>query len=432
LSRLTASTVGASSRYLGDKLLDGLRDEAGKVAARSARLHTAGETLASTMGEMKGAAMKLGQFLSVDNVVLPAEMRKALTVLQKGAEPMAGDQARRLLEARLGRPTSELFAAFDELPVGAASLGQVHRAELHDGTQVAVKLQYPNMVQRLEDDLANLKIMLRLAPIAALRGQVGPYIDELRRAFLAEADYCAEADNLDDARHRTETMPTIVVPEPVRSHSCETVLTMTYLDGVPLLAGWKALPASRRDALGADLLLFYADTFHRQQWLHGDPHPGNFLLLDGDRIGVLDFGCVCRFEADLTDGFLRLLVSIWEGRPEDAVGIYEGMGFGGGEVSVSAATLDQFHRLALAPFYAAGPFDWGAWAVAGEMRRFFIENVSFFQLTPPSEALLYLRVLSGLRGMLHEVGARVDISGPARAMARDRLGAPDSTASNKG
>jgi predicted unusual protein kinase regulating ubiquinone biosynthesis (AarF/ABC1/UbiB family) len=431
LGKLTATTVGASSRYLGDKLLDGLRGETGRNAARSARLQQAGETLAGTLGDMKGAAMKLGQFLSADAALLPDEIRKALEVLQKGATPMQPDQVRRLLEARLGQPTEALFASFDEQPVGAASLGQVHRATLLDGSPVAVKLQYPDMVQRLEDDLANLRLMLRLAPVSALRDRQEEYIDQLRSAFLAEADYHQEADNLDEAVRHCAAMPNIAVPRPVRSHSCSTVLTMSYLEGVPLVEGLRALPAARRNALGGALLLFYAQLFHRQQWLHGDVHPGNFLLLDDDRIGVLDFGCVCRFEADLTDGFLHLLRAIWEDRPDDVPGLYASMGFSSGTVDVSAQTLEIFHRMVMAPFYATEPFDWGAWELRSALRGFVFEHVDFLRLTPPPEALLYLRVLSGLGGMLHEVGAVVDIRGPAEALAEERLGPPSGVGSTQ-
>jgi predicted unusual protein kinase regulating ubiquinone biosynthesis (AarF/ABC1/UbiB family) len=402
-------------------MADTLRDEDGRLAARAERLGAAGDRLAQTMGELKGAAMKLGQMLSVDNELLPEEMRKTLAVLQRQAPPMAFDQVKGLIEERLGAPLEAHFERLDPEVLGAASLGQVHAGVLCDGTRVAVKVQYPGIAGTIKSDMANLRALLRVTPIPGLKGRVDDYVAELERAFVTEADYVAEASNLNLFNGLLESMPGVVVPRPMEALCRPELLVMEQLDGVRLEDAWATMDQEQRDQTGQRLMDFYAYTFHCHQALHSDPHPGNFLILDDGSLGILDFGCVRHFDASRTDNYLRMLLAMWSDDGEAAVRLYQELGFGHGARVADPDVVAEFNRIAFVPFLHEGLFDCGAWSFGDEMRRFLVRHPEMLRLNPEPHDLMYMRVLSGLRGMLNEGGCRVDIRGAAEKMCALRL-----------
>ena len=421
LGKLGAATLGASAGYMGNKVGDLLRDAEGRAEAKNKRLGAAGRRLAETMGELKGAAMKLGQLLSIDNELLPEEMRRALSVLQRQAPAMPFSQVKFLVEERLGAPLSEFFSHFDEQVLGAASLGQVHAATLIDGQAVAIKVQYPGIAKTIGADMANLRALLKVTPVPGLKGRVDPYIDELTKAFVGEADYRNEAANLTLFNDLIEGIDGLVVPRPVLDLCRPELLVMERLEGRLLGTAWPTLDAPERNRIGTTLIRFYAETFHRHQWLHADPHPGNFLLLESGELGILDFGCVRQYDVQRTDGFLRVLQALWSDDDEAVAKGYADLGFGHGKAVVAPQVIAQFNRIALAPFLSDGPFDFGAWSFADEMRSFVLRHPEFLRLTPEPDDLLYLRVLSGLRGILNEGNCLVDARCLAEALCAERF-----------
>ena len=420
LGKLGAAALGTSGRYLGDRLADALRDADGRSQAQGKRLEVAGERLAKTMGDLKGAAMKLGQLLSVDNAVLPEEMRQALSVLQRQAPAMPFDRVKALVEGHLEAPLEQHFASFEEEVLGAASLGQVHGAVLHDGRAVAVKVQYPGIADTIGSDMANLRAILKVTPIPGLKGRVDDYIEELRSAFAREADYLSEAKNLRLFSALVEELEGTVVPKPIDALCRGELLVMERLQGRLLDDAWEHLDQQERNRIGERLMLFFSTPFHRHQVLHGDPHPGNFMVLDSGELGVLDFGCVRHYDADRTDGFLRALDVVWRADDEATVQVYAELGFGHGKALVDAAVLAEFNRIMLRPFLHPGLFDFGSWDFRQEMAPFLLKNPQMLRLTPEPNDLLYLRVLSGLRGMLHAGGCQVDVHRNAHAMCLER------------
>ena len=419
--KLGAAFLGASSRYLGDRVVDAVRQAEERHQAQADRLSAAGTRLAETMGELKGAAMKLGQMLSVDNEVLPPEMRKALSVLQRQAPPMPFTQVARLVEERLGQPLDAVFLEFEEQVLGAASLGQVHGATLLDGRRVAVKVQYPGIAGTIRSDMSNLRTLLKLTPLPGLKDRVDEYIEEIGKAFEVEADYLREAEHQEIFGRFVESIDGVVVPSPVRELCRSDLLVMDRLEGLLLKDAWATLDQDQRNDVGARFVDFFAQTFHHHQWVYGDPHPGNFLYLNSGELGVLDFGCARTVEAERTDRYLQVLQAMWADDGDWLTQIYVDLRFAHGEVVMSPEPLLEFNRIALAPFVGKGPFDWGAWSFRTEFQSFMLRHPEFLRFTPAPDDLLYLRMVSGLRGMLHAGGVILDVREHAERIIAERL-----------
>jgi predicted unusual protein kinase regulating ubiquinone biosynthesis (AarF/ABC1/UbiB family) len=294
------ATLGLGKR-LGGRPADVVSEELQKRTA---------EQLFSTLGQLKGGAMKFGQALSVFEAALPEEVagpyRATLTKLQEAAPPMPASRVHSVLAERLGADWRALFCTFEDKPSAAASIGQVHRAVWHDGREVAVKIQYPGAGDALLSDLNQLGRVARLLGPLIPGMDMKPLIAELRDRIAEELDYRLEARS--QQAHATEFAddPDVVVPAVV--HQTDQVLVTQWLDGVPLSEVISEGSQEMRDRAGQLLARFLFAGPARTGLLHADPHPGNFRLLvdeasDGPperwRLGVLDFGTVDRLPGGL-------------------------------------------------------------------------------------------------------------------------------------
>jgi predicted unusual protein kinase regulating ubiquinone biosynthesis (AarF/ABC1/UbiB family) len=260
--------------------------------------------------ELRGALLKLGQFASSRVDLLPPPFIRSLSRLQDRVPPVATGEIRARIEAELARPIDELFRRFDDEPLAAASLAQVHAAELGDGTPVAVKVQVPGIEEHVEADLAALKVLA-----AGLADRL-PAIDlptiaaELSRAVVAELDYQAEAAAAEAIGADFAGDPEVVVPRVHRALSTRRVLVLERLDGARLVDWLDAAAPAERDRLLATLVRAYAAQILRHGRFQADAHPGNFLVLPGPRLALLDFGCVKQLDAEARAGWLRLVLAI--------------------------------------------------------------------------------------------------------------------------
>ena len=250
------------------------------------------EQLFRTLGELKGGAMKAGQALSAMQAVLPDQLaapyRDALVRLQEAAPPMPAALVHRTLDASFPSGWRRLFASFEDQPVAAASIGQVHRAVLRDGTPVAVKVQYPGAGQALAADMRALEQLAPVLRAAAPGLDARSLFAELRARLAEEVDYVAEADAQTAFAHAYRGDPDLAVPGVLLVE--DRVLVTRWLDGTPLSRVVSAGTAQDRDRCGLLLLRLLLSGPVRAGRLHGDPHPGNFRLLPDGRLGVLDFG----------------------------------------------------------------------------------------------------------------------------------------------
>ena len=289
LASLPVGMAGRAALGFGKRLTGKSKDE-----VNAELMEKAANQLFTVLGDLKGGAMKVGQALSVMEAAIPEQFgepyREALTKLQKDAPPLPANRVHRVLDAQLGTKWRARFSSFEDKPVASASIGQVHKAVWSDGREVAVKIQYPGADEALRADLKTMQRMVgvlkQLAPGADVQGVV----DELIERTEMELDYRLEADNQRTFAKGYQGHPRFVVPHIVAS--APKVVIQEWIDGVPLSNIIREGTQEERDLMGTLLLELTFDAPRRVGILHGDAHPGNFMLLPDGRMGVIDFGAV--------------------------------------------------------------------------------------------------------------------------------------------
>jgi predicted unusual protein kinase regulating ubiquinone biosynthesis (AarF/ABC1/UbiB family) len=293
------------------------RTREGKEAALERRQIEAAEQIVAALGTMKGAAMKVGQVMSfLDIGLIPPEYRdefqRKLGALRDAAPTVTFKEMRKVIEQELDDSVEEVFAELDPEPIAAASIGQVYRAVLHDGRQVAVKVQYPGVAAAVRADMQNLGMILRLAK------RIAPGMDpkaigkEIRDRIEDELDYELEAQNQRALARIFRGHPFIVVPNVVTSLCRERVLVAEYVQGTGF-EELKALPQEQRDRIGEILFRFYFGCLYRHHQFSGDPHPGNSMLLGDGRMAFLDFGLFKRMPDGAVDREIAVARAVIEG-----------------------------------------------------------------------------------------------------------------------
>jgi predicted unusual protein kinase regulating ubiquinone biosynthesis (AarF/ABC1/UbiB family) len=307
IGRLAA---GQAVRQFGTRAANLARgEEAGDAALARRQIETA-EQIVAVLGTMKGAAMKLGQVMSfLDVGLVPEEYReefqRKLAELRDSAPHVSFKEMRKVIEQEFEEPLEELFAEFETEPIAAASIGQVYRATLPDGRRVAVKVQYPGVADAVRSDLKNLGMIMRMFSRMAPGLDVQATAQEIRLRIDEELDYELEASNQRAMARIFRGHPFIHVPEVVGSHSRERVMTTELVSG----RGFeevKALPAPERNRIGEIVFRFYFGCMYRHHQFSGDPHPGNFILLDDGRVAFLDFGLYKRLPPELAEYELEI------------------------------------------------------------------------------------------------------------------------------
>jgi len=293
--------AGQAVRQAGTRAANVTRNPEGRQAALERRHIEAAEQIVAALGTMKGAAMKVGQVMSfLDMGLVPEEYREEfqarLAALRDAAPTVTFKQMRAVIEQELGAPLSETFRELQEEPIAAASIGQVYRAKLHDGREVAVKVQYPGVAAAVRADMQNLGLILRLAK------RIAPGMDpqaiggEIRDRIEEELDYELEAQNQRAMARLFRGHPFIVVPEVISSLSHERMMVSEYVHGTGF-EELKRRPQEERDRIGEMLFRFYFGCLYRHRQFSGDPHPGNSMLLDDGRMAFFDFGLFKRMSA---------------------------------------------------------------------------------------------------------------------------------------
>jgi predicted unusual protein kinase regulating ubiquinone biosynthesis (AarF/ABC1/UbiB family) len=275
---------------------------------------------------MRGAAMKLGQVLStIDFTGIPEDQREefkaTLAALRDDVPPLPFEGVRRLIEEELERPVEDAFASFEEAAFAAASIGQVHRAVTHDGRRVAVKVQYPGIAEAVDTDLRNLNLLLPVVKRLAPGMDVKALAAELRERVGEELDYEIEAQNHRAVARAWRGHPFVFVP-PVDTRLSSRRLLVTELIEGRRFEEVKRLGDAERDRFAEIVFRFFFGTLLHMRRCSGDPHPGNYLLLDDGRVGFLDFGLMRDVDPAYLDLERGVALAATEG---DAQGVFDGM-----------------------------------------------------------------------------------------------------------
>lgn len=254
---------------------------------------------------LRGTALKIAQGMSMDQGFLPEEFAEVMTQAQYSVPPINKALVRSIIKRELGGYPEQIFRHFESEAFAAASIGQVHKAELKDGRKVAIKIQYPNVRETIDSDLSLAKILVKR--IVKKGADIDPYFDEVKSTLLDETDYINEGKQIDLFRERFGGL-NIVMPEWIEEFSTDKVLCMTYLEGRHLGDFLKEDPDQKaRDHFGQLLWDFFHQQIQDMDYVHADTHPGNFLFTYDGKLGVIDFGCVKKFPRSFFMDYLRLL-----------------------------------------------------------------------------------------------------------------------------
>ncbi|OBB33471.1 ABC transporter ATP-binding protein [Mycolicibacterium peregrinum] len=415
LAGLAGGMAGRAALGFGKRLTGKSKDE---VTAEL--MDKAAQQLFAVLGELKGGAMKVGQALSVLEAAIPEQYgkpyREALTKLQREAPPLPAAKVHRVLDAQLGTKWRERFTSFDDTPVASASIGQVHKAVWSDGREVAVKIQYPGADEALRADLKTIQrlvgVFKQLAPGVDIQG----IVDELIERTDMELDYRLEAENQRAFAKAYRDDPHFRIPAIVAS--APKVVIAEWMDGIPMSVIIRDGTPEQRDLMGTRLSELTFDAPKRLQMMHGDAHPGNFMLLPDGRMGVIDFGAV----APLPDGFPTALGEcIRLARDEnydELLPTMEEAGFIQKGQQVSIEEVDDMLRQYVEPI-EVDVFHynrrWIQRMAAGQMDNWVAQIRTARQLDLPPNLAIPLRVIASTIAMCCQLDAHV----PMKAIATE-------------
>lgn len=359
------------------------------------------------VGLMHGVPQKIGQLLAFSEL---DQSDPAFTRLTENSTTLPTHEAFAAIERQLGRPVQDCFRSID--PEGiSASIGQVHRATLHDGRDVAVKVQYPEIAEQIGLDLRALGWLT--APIGDLRRgfDMAAYREEIGSMIESELDYQREAELLQQFANRTNGWPTLVLPQVVPEFSTKRILTTTWLTGQRLSDTRRWTEGQRRTAAETILRLFLTGTF---QWrcIHADPHPGNyrFQLEDQEaKVGLLDFGCVKKIPAGLASGLSGLIRDTIAGLTEGGrvFDRFLEMGFGETLLEPLRELLPEVAQTLCEPFTTKGLVRTAQWKPGERLARILGPHRMAFRLAGPPEILFFLRAFQGVVHYLNLLDAPV-------------------------
>ncbi len=412
IATLGGLTSRVSASYLGNKVKEAFLDEEGrKESLRKLHVENA-EQVAETLATMKGAAMKLGQQLAsaATTLDLPEEVGSALSRLHKDAERVPFEHVKEDVESSLELPLEQAYAEFSREPLGTASLAQAHVARLHDGTEVVVKVLHRGVAGAVDTDMMALKaVLLSTRALKRDRAEVDAAFEEIRSHLAEELDYLQEAVNIQAYRDALGRDPRVRIPRLHHALCTDRVLTMDRLPGKHLDAFLEtATPEARQRAGGTLSDLYYYQLFQLRM-LHADPHPGNYLFEEDGRVGIVDYGCVKRFDEHWIRTYAQAALASMEG-DEDAIleACHELGAWNGTDPDDARLLLDFCHGL-VKPF-RSGEIELGAnrEQLMEEMKPILQRFVRRPSVTIPKDVLLPHRSLGGLYAIHRKLGTRTD------------------------
>ena len=306
--KLAGMTASIASKSVANSIRNLTADEEQKNAARSQLFQDIGIQIADTLGEMKGAVMKVGQIASQYKDIFPPEVAKAIAKLQRQAPAMPFAAIQQQVEKELGKPLNQIFSSFETEPFAAASIGQVHRAILPNGQAVVVKVQYPGVDQACESDLKQVRLALRLMGVLKIdKKRQDQLFKEIQDSLSAELNYEIEAQNLEVFKTFHEKLDQqVIIPTVYKDYSSRRVLTLSYEKGesIETASTWSV---ETRNQIGRRIVRALGQEIFFLRRFHCDPHPGNFAFREDGSVIIYDYGSVKTLSPEIVQDFKSLV-----------------------------------------------------------------------------------------------------------------------------
>ena len=417
--KLVGMTAAVTGEYAKDRVKRMFQSDQRAAEDQQLSMERIGTRIAATLGELKGAAMKMGQMASMAADLLPKELSDALQALQKDAPPVEFSVIEAQIQAEFDQPIAMLFDSFDPVPFAAASIGQVHRAKV-DGQEVIVKVQYPGVDKAVGSDMRHLKFALLASGVLRVdKKALDASFDEISERMHEELDYCNESDNVRAFRAYHQRHPFVVIPAVVGHRSSKRVLTLAYEPG-DNLRDLDALgyTAAERDACGRNLWTVLESQIFDFGCVHADPNPANFAFRRDGTLVMYDFGCVKTLAPGIADGYRALIV---EGLAENYGQVDAALRKLGVRRSDGPGVSNDFYKLwrdwLALPILANNPFDFGTakfeQEVLTKLAPATLKNMASFQ--PSRELVFFNRALVGHYATLRKLRARIPVHASLRA-----------------
>ena len=415
-----AARLGAFGRLAGG-VASGMLGEGARRLARGERprmrdlVLTPGNVgrLADRLSHLRGAAMKLGQMISMDaGDLLPPELAAILAQLRSQAHRMPPEQLRRVLDSEWGPDWRRRFARFNATPIAAASIGQVHRATLPDGRELAIKVQYPGVRESIDSDVDNVATLLRVSGVLPRELDLAPLLTEAKRQLHEEADYEREATQMTRFADWLDGHADYVVPRPLPELTTARVLAMDFIDGIPIEALADA-PQEQRDAAMRDLMALVLREMFEFGAMQTDPNFANYRFQpDAGRLVLLDFGAARDVDPPTAQGYRNLPSAGLSGDRDAVREAARAAGFlGEAAVARHRPLVDRMIDIVVTEMNRPGPFDFGDRGFVEVLREQGMEMAADRSTwhIPPVETLFVQRKVSGTALLAARLEARVDV-----------------------
>ncbi|MHB8788137.1 MAG: ABC1 kinase family protein [Thauera sp.] len=415
LARLGSLATGVAGGMLAEgarQLAAGKRPKVSELVLTPANARRVADQLA----QLRGAAMKVGQLMSMDaGNLLPPELADILARLREDARTMPMSQVVEVLETHWGKGWELGFERFSFTPCAAASIGQVHRARTRDGQELAIKLQYPGVRRSIDSDVDNVATLLRVSGLLPKSLDLAPLLDEAKRQLHEEADYRREAENLHRFGALLEGTSDFVLPRAVDALTRSDILAMSWVEGVAVesLADPLVADQALRDRVAGLLIgLLFRELFEFRL-IQTDPNFANYRFdADSGRLVLLDFGATRAYAGAVVEAYRRLMAGTIRGDRAAMGEAAQAIGYFQDSIHAHQreAVIDLF-EIACEPLRHPGPYDFGASDLAVRLRDagLALSTDRDFWHTPPADALFLHRKLGGLYLLAARLGARVDV-----------------------
>lgn len=420
LARLGTLATGVAGGMLAEgarQLAKGKRPVMGDLLLTPANARRVAEQLA----QLRGAAMKVGQLMSMDaGNLLPPELAEILARLREDARTMPMSQVVGVLETHWGKGWERQFSRFSFTPAAAASIGQVHRASDHEGRELAVKIQYPGVRRSIDSDVDNVATLLRVSGLLPKSLDLAPLLTEAKQQLHEEADYRREAEYLQRFRRLLVSSADFVMPEEVAELTTADILVMSWVEGVPV-ESLDDLPQAERDRIAGLLIgLLFRELFEFRL-IQTDPNFANYRYArDSGKLVLLDFGATRPYSSEIVESYRCLMAGAVRGDRPAMIEAATAIGYFQGHIQDHQrdAVIDLFAD-ACEPLRHPGAYDFGRSSLPLRIRDAGLKlgKDRDFWHTPPVDALFLHRKLGGLYLLAAQLKARVDVG----ALAREHL-----------